>query len=173
MKKFMALVILCAAVTGFAAAGDLVFHGGAGYHSSYFSSKLAVPKNIRSLPLGIGAYIGVGYAFGEKEKFAMGAEFSPSWDLAVKPFALSNFCYQARAFAQLKASEDVTITAFGGYAGNQFFGANWPAWRDSASWAAGARVRAFFIYAEYVAIFNNQVTGITKNEVALGVSVFK
>ncbi len=29
------LVILAAVITGFAAAGGLVFHRGAGYHSSY------------------------------------------------------------------------------------------------------------------------------------------
>ncbi len=173
MKKFIALAILCAVVTGFAAAGGLTFHGGAGYHSSYFSSKIAVPKDIKALPLGVGVYAGLGYAFGDDEKFSLGGEFAPNWDFSVDPFGLSNFCYQARVFAKLKFMDDLTIAAFGGYAGNQFFGANWQAWQDNASWAVGARLTAFFIYAEYAAILNDQVNGITKNEIGLGVAIFK
>ncbi|RKX83516.1 MAG: hypothetical protein DRP70_14700, partial [Spirochaetes bacterium] len=89
MKKLIILTVLVAAVTGFAAAGGLVFQLGAGYHSSYIgelpSDIDAEIADLKSLPLGVGGYVGLGYGFGEKKMLSLGAEFAPSWDFSLNP----------------------------------------------------------------------------------------
>ena len=173
MKKLIVLTVLALAVTGFAAAGGLVFQLGAGYHSSYYSQDLAIPStDPTAYPLGIGGYAGVGYGFGEKKMLSVGGEFAPSWDLSISPeVTVDNFAYQARGFVKFKPAGLLTVTGFGGYAGNAMPDSlNF----DANNWAFGARVTVLFLYAEYSAIVANDFSGgIARNEIGLGFAIFK
>lgn len=161
--------MLVVAFTGFAAAGGIVFQVGAGYHSSYYGDILS--PEVSSMPLGVGGYAGVGYGFGEKKMFSLGAEFAPSWDFSVSPFGVSNFAYQVRGFLKFKPAGLLTVTGFGGYVGNAF-PTDWGF--SNNNWAFGGRVTLLFLYAEYSAVFNNQLTGgIAKHEIGLGFAFFK
>lgn len=171
MKKLVVLAVLLAAVAGFAAAGGLDFHLGAGYHSSYFSDSVTVPSgNPSSYPLGVGAYGGIGYGFGERKMLNLGVEFAPYWDLGLTPVAVSNFAYQARAYLKLKPAGMLTVTGFGGYVGNAF-PSDWGF--DTNEWAFGARVTILFLYAEYAAVFTNDLDGIVQNQIGIGFALFK
>ena len=173
MKKLIVLAVLVVAVTGFAAAGGLVFQLGAGYHSSYVSADLLAVPDIEHMPLGVGGYAGLGYGFGEKKKISIGAEFAPSWDFALQDPYVSNFNYQARGFLKFKPLDILTVTGFGGYAGSSWLGTDIDVWQDNASWAVGARVTVLFLYAEYAAVLNSNYDGVAKNEIGLGFAIFK
>ncbi len=173
MKKLVLVLVLCVVAAGISMAGGLDFHLGAGYHSSYFSAKVEAPEDIKALPIGVGGYAGIGFGLGQSGLLNLGVEFAPSWDLAVPSFKTSNFSYQARAYVKVKPMDILTVTGFGGYSGNQYFGADWNAWEKSASWAVGARVTALFLYAEYAAILNSSYDGITKSEIGVGFAFFK
>lgn len=173
MKKFIVLAVLALTVTGFAAAGGLVFQLGAGYHSSYYNSDLPwdVPAgDITNMPLGVGGYAGVGYGFGEKKAFSVGAEFAPSWDFSISPFGVSNFAYQIRGFVKWKPMGMLTLTGFGGYCGNAF-PSDWSV--SNNDWAFGGRMTILFLYAEYAAVMSNDLSGVGKHEIGVGFAFFK
>ncbi len=172
MKKFILVLILSLAVVGFSMAGELDFQLGAGYHSSYYSTEIGAPNDITALPLGVGGYVGVGYGFGDSQFLNLGVEFAPSWDLSIKDFEVSNFNYQARGYLKLKPLDMLTVTGFGGYAGNAFLGYDWKKYEENASWVVGARLTFLFLYAEYAAILNSSYNGITKSEIGIGFKIF-
>ncbi len=175
MKKILAVLAVLLVFTGFLSAGGLDFHLGAGYHSAYLSDALSIPDDPTAMPLGVGAYAGIGYGFGEKKVANLGLEFAPSWDVSFDPLGASNFMYQVRAYAKFKPLDMLTATLFGAYEGNAFFGTDTAAWQEHASWAVGARLTLFFIYAEYSAVLNEDVSdiGVMKNEIGLGFAIFK
>ena len=175
MKKILILALLCAAVTGFAAAGGLVFHAGAGYHSSFVGE---VPDDLdtgssqlKTMPLGVGGYAGLGYGFGKK-RLSIGGEFAPSWDLSFDP-SVSNFGYQIRGFAKFKPLDMFTATGFVGWSGNQFLGADLNDWKDNGSAVIGGRITVLFLYAEYDVVMPWDFSEVMKHEVGLGFAIFK
>jgi len=177
MKKLILIAVLTAAITGFAAAGGLVFQLGAGYHSSYIgelpSDVDAGIAELKSMPLGIGAYAGLGFGFGEKKVFSVGAEFAPSWTMSFSPLGLSSFGYQARGFVKFKPADLFTITGFGGYAGNSFSGGSLESFKSSGNAVFGVRATLFFIYAEYAAIMPWDMSAVYKNDLGIGFVFFK
>ncbi len=172
MKKIILVLILSLVAVGFSMAGGLDFQLGAGYHSSYYSTEIGAPDDITALPLGVGGYVGVGYGFGDSQFLNLGIEFAPSWDLSISPWGVSNFNYQARGYVKVKPLEMLTVTGFGGYAGNAFLGYDWKEYQENASWSVGARLTFLFLYAEYSAILNSSYDGITKSEIGVGVKIF-
>lgn len=174
MKKLVVLALLLAAVTGFAAAGGLVFQLGAGYHSSYYSDSLTWPStDPSSYPLGVGGYAGLGYGFGEKKMFSVGAEFAPSWTVGFSPeISFNNFAYQIRGFVKFKPAGLLTITGFGGYAGTSLDLDAIPE-ITSNNMAFGARITVLFLYAEYAAVVPPDFSTIARNEIGLGFAIFK
>ncbi len=171
MKKMIVLAVLVVAVTGFAAAGGLVFHLGAGYHSSYIgdlpSNANATMETAKNMPLGIGGYVGLGYGFGENKKISIGGEFAPSWDFSLNPVGVSNFAYQGRAFLKFKPVSLLTLTGFGGFSGDIIAAAGEKTIHDLNP-VIGGRVTVLFLYAEYDAVLNTDTSGILKHEVGLG-----
>jgi hypothetical protein len=174
MKKMIVLVVLCAAVTGFAVAGGLDFHLGAGYHSSYIGSldtdDLTL-QTLESMPLGIGGYVGLGWGFGEKKRFAAGAEFAPSWDFSFNPMGISNFAYEARAYAKFEPGRFFTLAGFGGYSGNLVTGLDEII--SSPNVVFGARMTLTFLYVEYSAVMRQDWAGIARHGIGAGFAFFK
>jgi len=177
MKKLIILAVLAASITGFAAAGGLVFQLGAGYHSSYIGE---LPSDIdsgmaelKSMPLGVGGYVGLGYGFGEKKTFSLGAEFAPSWDMSFDPLGMSGFGYQARGFVKFKPAKIFTLTGFGGYAGNSFAGGDLDSMISDGNPVFGARLTVLFMYAEYAAVMSSDMSSIFKNDIGIGFAFFK
>lgn len=175
MKKIIVLITLCVIVTGFAAAGGLVFQLGAGYHSSFgnFSDAPASVGEIKAMPLGVGGYAGLGYGFGDKKKLSIGAEFAPSWDLCLNPMGVSNFNYQIRAFTKFKPVGMVTVTGFAGYAGDIMAGTDIETIKANGNAVLGARVTLLFLYAEYDVVIPWDFSEINKHEVGIGFAIFK
>jgi len=177
LKKLIILAVLTAAVTSFATAGGLVFQLGAGYHSSYVgelpSDIDAGLADLKSMPLGVGAYAGLGYGFGEKKMFSLGAEFAPSWDMAFDPLGLSSFGYQARGFLKFKPAGIFTITGFGGYAGTSFVGGSLDSMKSAGNAVLGARVTVLFMYAEYAAVMPWDMSSVYKHDIGIGFAFFK
>ncbi|MCG8454191.1 MAG: hypothetical protein MI717_13530 [Spirochaetales bacterium] len=176
MKRIFALAVLCMAITGFAAAGGLVFHAGAGYHSSYIGM---LPTNVddsietlKAMPLGVGGYVGLGYGFGEKKVFSLGVEAAPAWDLALQPIAVSNFSIQGRGFLKLKPMDILTLTAFVGWGGNLATAKDINSLLTS-NLVLGGRITALFLYAEYGAVMQQDFSGILRHEIGLGFAIFK
>ncbi len=175
MKKLIVLAVLAAAVTGFAAAGGLVFQLGAGYHSSYIGdipTQGTIVDDVKSMPLGIGGYVGLGYGFGEKKRLSLGAEFAPSWDFSLSPTGVSNFSYQGRGFLKFKPAGMFTATGFFGYGGNLISATSIDSF-NSFNPVFGGRITLLFLYAEYAAVMNSDWGGIAKHEVGLGFAFFK
>ena len=177
MKKLIILTILAAAVTGFAAAGGLVFQLGVGYHSSYVgelpSDVDTALEDLQNMPLGIGGYVGLGYGFGEKKMFSLGAEFAPSWDMSFNPMGVSNFGYQARGFLKFEPAKFFTLTGFGGYAGSSFFGGDLDEWKSGGNVVWGARLTILFIYAEYAAEMPWDMSSVLKHDIGIGFAFFR
>lgn len=176
MKKLTVLAILCVLVTGFAAAGGIEFHLGAGYHSSYIgklpSDAPSGLKTLKYMPLGVGGYAGLGYGFIGNNFLSLGLEFAPSWDLALNPLGTSNLNYQGRGFVKLKPAGILTATAFAGYAGNFIKARNVKAF-NKFNPVVGVRVTALMLYAEYAAVLHTNWSGIYKNEVGFGFAIMK
>ena len=175
MKKLIILTVLVAAITGFAAAGGLVFQLGAGYHSSYIGdipTQGNVIDDVKSMPLGVGGYAGLGYGFGEKKMFSLGAEFAPSWDFSLNPIGVSSFGYQGRGFLKLKPAEIITATGFFGYGGNLINASSIDSF-NSFNPVFGGRITVLFLYAEYAAVLSSDWGGIASNEIGLGFVFFK
>lgn len=175
MKKMIILAVLCAAVTGFAAAGGLVFQLGAGYHSSYIGdipTQGNVIDTVTSMPLGIGGYVGLGYGFGESKLLSIGAEFAPSWDFSLDPAGVSNFNYQGRAFLKIKPAGMFTATGFFGYGGNLISATDLNSF-NSFNPVIGGRITLLFLYAEYAAVLRSDWSGLAKHEIGLGFAFFK
>ena len=177
MKKMIILLVLAAAVTGFASAGGLVFHLGAGYQSSYIgelpSDVDAGMATLKSMPLGVGGYAGVGFGFGEKKMISLGAEFAPSWTMSFNPIGLSNFGYQVRGFLKFKPAKIITLTGFGGYAGNSFTGGDLDTMISAGNAVFGARITALFIYAEYAVEMPWDLSAVYKHDIGIGFAFFK
>jgi len=174
MKKLIVLAVLGVIVTGFAAAGGLVFHAGAGYHSSYIGELPDdVASEVKALPLGVGGYAGLGYGFGANKKLSLGAEFAPSWDLALKPIGVSNFNYQVRGFAKFKPLDMLTLTGFGGYAGDILSGGDIDSLKSNGNAVVGARLTVLFLYAEYGMVVPWDFSDVYKHEIGLGFAFFK
>jgi len=177
MKKLIIIAVLAAAITGFAAAGGLVFQLGAGYHSSYIgelpSDVDAGLADLKSMPLGVGGYAGLGFGFGEKKMFSIGAEFAPSWTMSFSPLGLSSFGYQARGFVKFKPAGILTVTGFGGYAGNSFSGGSLDSFKSSGDAVFGARLTILFLYAEYAAIMPWDMSAVYKHDIGIGFAFFK
>ncbi len=175
MKKLIILTVLVAAVTGFAAAGGLVFQLGAGYHSSYIGdipTQGNVVDDVKSMPLGVGGYAGLGYGFGEKKMLSLGAEFAPSWDFSLNPMGVSNFSYQGRGFLKFKPAGMLTATGFFGYGGNLINATSIDSF-NSFNPVFGGRITLLFLYAEYAAVLSSDWGGIAKHEIGLGFAFFK
>ncbi|MCD6343578.1 MAG: hypothetical protein J7L76_07320 [Spirochaetaceae bacterium] len=176
MKKLIILTVLVAAVTGFAAAGGLVFQLGAGYHSSYIgelpSDIDAEIADLKSLPLGVGGYVGLGYGFGEKKMLSLGAEFAPSWDFSLNPTGVSNFSYQGRGFLKFKPAGMLTATGFFGYGGNLINASSIDSF-NSFNPVFGGRITLLFLYAEYAAVLSSDWNDVAKHEIGLGFAFFK
>jgi len=177
MKKLLILAVLTAAVTGFAAAGGLVFQLGAGYHSSYVgelpSDVDAGLAELKNMPLGVGGYAGLGWGFGEKKMFSLGAEFAPSWTMSFDPMGLSNFGYQVRGFLKFKPAKMLTLTGFGGYAGNSFAGGSLDEMINAGNAVFGARLTVLFLYAEYAAEMPWDMSSVYKHDIGIGFAFFK
>ena len=175
MKKLIILVVLCAVVTGFAAAGGLVFQLGAGYHSSYVGD---IPEQgniideVKAMPLGVGGYAGLGYGFGDKKMLSIGAEFAPSWDFSLSPMGVSNFTYQGRGFVKFKPAGMLTATGFFGYAGYLINAKDLDSF-TSFNPVFGARITVLFLYAEYAAVLTSDWDNLAKHEIGLGFAFFK
>ena len=175
MKKLIVLSILSVIVTGFAAAGGLVFQLGAGYHSSFgdFSDAPASAGDVKAMPLGVGGYAGLGYGFGDRKKVSLGAEFAPSWDLSLKPAGVSNFNYQVRGFVKAKPTDMFTLTGYAGYAGDILSGDGIDGLQSNGNAVLGARLTVLFLYAEYDVVVPWDFGGINKHEVGVGFAFFK
>ena len=176
MRKLIILAVLIAAVTGFAAAGGLVFQLGAGYHSAYVgelpSDIDAGLADLKSMPLGVGGYVGVGYGFGDKKTFSLGAEFAPSWDFSLNPMGVSNFGYQGRAFVKFKPAKLFTATGFFGYGGNLISSTSFDS-LNTFNPVIGGRITVLFLYAEYAAVMSEDWSRLAKHEIGLGFAFFK
>ncbi len=178
MKKLIILAVFFAAITGFAAAGGLVFQVGAGYASSYVgdlpSDIPAGADTLKSMPLGIGGYAGLGYGFGDKKMFSIGGEFAPSWTISFDPLGVSNWSYQIRGFLKFKPAGLLTITGFGGYADGRLSGGDISdPIKSGGGVAFGARLTVLFIYAEYAAVMPSDFSSVYKHDIGIGFAFFK
>lgn len=169
-------MILCAVVTGFATAGGLVFQLGAGYHSTYIgdipSSGDVALEELKSMPLGLGAYIGLGYGFGEKKLFSLGLEFAPSWDVSFSPLGVNNFSYAGRLFLKMKPADMFTLTGFFGYGGNLISAIDTGS-LNNANPQFGGRLTLFFIYIDYAAVLSSDWSTLAANQIGIGFAFFK
>lgn len=177
MKKLFVLTVLLIAVAGFAAAGGLDFHLGAGWHSSFFGDIDGIDNfspslsKAKAMPLGIGGYVGLGYGFG-KQLLNLGIEFAPSWDFSLAGYKVTNLALQGRAYLKFKFADILTAAAFGGYTLNLAGSTDDPGSLVGTP-VVGARVTVLFIYAEYGMNLRPSFDGIAKHEVGLGVAIFR
>ena len=179
MKKHILTFLFMLIAAGFSFGGGLDIHLGAGYHSAYAGT---VPmafgpaaSEVSSMPLGIGAYIGLGYGFGNGKRVNMGVEFAPSWDFALSPPGVSNFAFQGRFYFKLKPIALLTLTVFGGFQGNLAGDFSNPA-SFTGNPLLGARITLFFLYAEYAAVLprlSSGDIGIAKHEIGIGVALLR
>lgn len=176
MKKLIILAVLCAAITGFAAAGGLVFQLGAGYHSTYIGeipdSAGTALGELKTMPLGLGAYIGLGYGFGEKKLFSVGLEFAPSWDISFNPLGANNFGYAGRLFLKMKPADMFTLTGFAGYGGNLLSAIDEGS-LNNANPQFGGRLTLFFLYIDYAAVLTSDWKNLAANQIGIGFAFFK
>ena len=184
MKRAIVLVVVGILMVTPAMAGELVFHLGAGYHMSFYdsppdfqfskgSNPIDTAESLKALPIGAGAYGGLGYGFGSASLLSLGLEFAPSWSFSFIPVFVSNFGYQLRMFCKVKPIDAFTATVFTGWAGNQFFGKDIEGWKDKGNGTAGARLTILPIYVEYAAIFPWDFSTVMKNEVGIGFALYR
>ncbi len=178
MKKLIILAIILSAITGFAAAGGLVFQVGAGYASSYVgelpSDIPAGADTLKSMPFGVGGYAGLGYGFGDKKMFSIGGEFAPAWTLSFDPWGVSNLSYQIRGFVKFKLAGLLTITGFSGYEGGTLIGGDLSdPFKSGGNAAIGFRITVLFIYAEYAAVMPWDFSSVYKNNIGIGFAFFQ
>jgi len=170
-------MVLAVAVTGFVTAGGLTFQLGAGYHSSYIgelpSDVDAGIADLKSMPLGIGGYAGLGYGFGDKKMISLGAEFAPSWTMSFDPMGVNSFGYQVRGFLKFKPAKMFTLTGFGGYAGSSFGGGSLSEIQNAGNAVFGARLTVLFLYAEYAAEMPWDLSSVYKHDIGIGFAFFK
>lgn len=176
MKKMIVLVVLIAAVTGFAAAGGLVFQLGAGYHSTYIGelpdSATGTIAELKTMPLGVGGYAGLGWGFGEKKTFSVGAEFAPSWDFSFDPVGVSNFSYAGRAFVKVKPMDMITLTGFAGYGGNLIAAVD-EGNVNNLTPQFGGRLTLLFLYVDYAAVLSKDWSNLAAHQIGIGFAFFK
>ncbi|OQX28838.1 MAG: hypothetical protein B0D92_06835 [Spirochaeta sp. LUC14_002_19_P3] len=177
MKKLFIAVLFGLLVCGIAAAGDLDFHVGAGYHSSYFGNIDGIPNypdtlaSAKAMPLGISAYAGIGFGMFSK-LLNIGIEFSPSWDFNLDGYKMSNFALQGRAYVKLKFIDLITAAVIGGYSINLAGSPD-----DPGSFAGnplvGVRVSVAIVYAEYIMNLRSAPFDVAKHEIGVGFAIFR
>ncbi|RKX80650.1 MAG: hypothetical protein DRZ90_10385 [Spirochaetes bacterium] len=160
VKKVVLIVLLAAALTGFASAGGLDMHFGLGYQAQYFGDYSDMNTDFTGdtawMPYGIGAYAGVGYGFGDRKVISVGIE--PAIAMGINftnNIALANMVIQGRGYLKFKPAKAFTVAGFGGVSydmygalsGDQTFSKN------LLAPMAGARITLLFLYAQYDVTF--------------------
>lgn len=164
------LAVIAMAVTGFAAAGGFDWHLGAGYQTTFVDPSALEPTldQLTALPIGIGAYIGLGYGFGEKKALNLGAEGKFAWSTSTS-FTVNNISGQLRGYLKWRPAKIFTLAGYGGVAYESITDVNAANTFSNPAAVAGGRVTFLFLYAEYGVVFLDTL----KHELGLGIAIKK
>ena len=160
MRKTILLIIGLCLCAGLAMAEGIEFQAGAGYHAGIWG--LPMSKDLENMPLGLGAYAGIGYGFGNSQAFSLGFEAAASWGLPVsmKLYERSNRSLQGRIFAKYNNSEIFSITGFGGFNGGSLI----------ITPVFGARITVLSFYFEYAPVIARDFSSVYLHSFGLGFS---
>jgi len=167
MKKRILLIVgLCLCAASFATAEGLEAQFGIGYYT-----ELLEPSRTITAPIGMSAYFGLGYGFGDSQAFSLGFEIAPTASMiTVSPPIAANLGLQGRIFYKYGYSKLFSITGFGGYRGSTPVGDEVD-FSLSGNPVMGARITVLIIYLEYTAVMSKDISSIHSHDIGLGISI--
>jgi len=160
MRKAILLIMGFCLCAGLVMAEGREFQAGAGYYAGFWGPSM--PGFLEIMPLGLSAYGGIGYGFGDSQAFSLGFEAAASWGLPVsmRLYERSNRSLQGRIFAKYNNSEIFSITGFGGFNGGFLI----------ITPVFGARITVLSFYFEYAAVTARDCSSVYLHSIGLGFS---